>query len=109
MPRRRTKASSESSRIEPLSPAEAERLAGAFKLLADPTRLRLLSIVASTDETCVCDLVGALDVSQPTVSHHMKLLKGGGLVEGEARGSWTYYRLVDGADELLRSTLATRI
>lgn len=89
MPQQATHDRSGPRRPEPLTAVSAERLADRFKLLADPTRLRLLSILATNDETCVCDLVGVLGVSQPTVSHHVKLLKDAGLVEGEARGSWT--------------------
>lgn len=104
MPLRVTYDRSGSRRTEPLTAVDAERLAGRFKLLADPTRHRLLSILATNDETCVCDLVAALGVSQPTVSHHVKLLKDAGLIEGEARGSWTYYRLSDTAHDLLSSS-----
>lgn len=90
-----------SEQRRPLPPVEAHRLAARFKLLADPTRLRLLSIPAANEETCVCDLVGVLGVSQPTVSYHLKLLKGAGMVDGDARGGWTYYRLTDAAHTVL--------
>jgi ArsR family transcriptional regulator len=75
----------------------AERLAGVFKALGDPTRVRLLSMIAaSTDgEACACDLIGPVNLSQPTVSHHMRQLVDAGLVTREQRGKWAYYRLVN--------------
>ena len=78
-----------------LSEDEAEQAARVFKALADPTRVRLLSMVAASAgrEACVCDLTGSLDLSQPTISHHLKVLKDAGLLERERRGSWAYYRL----------------
>ena len=83
--------------------AEAERLAGALKAVADPARLRLLSLVArATDgEACICDLTAPIGLSQPTVSHHMKILVEAGLLTRDQRGKWAYYRLVDGALEKL--------
>ncbi len=78
---------------EPLAPEEAGMLAEWFGVLADPTRLRLLSLIAATGEACAaCDLVDPLGVSQPTVSHHLKVLRTAGLVESEKRGRWVYYR-----------------
>lgn len=76
---------------------EAERLAKAFKALGDPTRVRLLSLIAATpdQEACVCDLVEPVGLSQPTVSHHMKQLVDAGLVEREQRGRWAFYRVVE--------------
>jgi ArsR family transcriptional regulator len=80
---------------EPVAPDEAEQLAGWFGVLADPTRLRLLSLIAAAGEACAaCDLVEPLGVSQPTVSHHLKVLRESGLVESEKRGRWVYYRPV---------------
>lgn len=78
----------------PLSTAEAADLARRLKALADPQRLRLLSLLmASPDgEACTCDLTGSLGLSQPTVSHHLKKLHEVGLVDAERRGVWTYYR-----------------
>lgn len=78
-----------------LSEDDAEQAARVFKALADPTRVRLLSMVAAAAnrEACVCDLTGSLDLSQPTISHHLKVLKDAGLLERERRGSWAYYRL----------------
>jgi len=75
----------------------AERLARTFKALGDPTRVRLLSLIAATDggEACICDLTAPVGLSQPTVSHHMKLLVEAGLVTREQRGKWAYYAVVD--------------
>ena len=82
-----------------LSAEEAKRKALAFKALADPNRLRLLSIVKaeSSGESCVCDLTGPLGLGQPTVSHHLKILVDAGLLHREKRGTWAYYSLVPGA------------
>jgi ArsR family transcriptional regulator len=78
---------------EPLGEAEAVELARMFKALSDPVRLRLLSLIASHEggEACVCDLTGPFDVSQPTISHHLKVLREAGLVGSERRGTWVYY------------------
>jgi ArsR family transcriptional regulator len=79
-----------------LDAASAERLAGMFKALADPTRVRLLSLIAAHagGEACICDLTAPVGLSQPTVSHHMRLLVEAGLVTREQRGRWAYYRVV---------------
>lgn len=79
-----------------LSGDEAEQLAGVLKAVAEPTRLRLLSMVAASEgqEACVCDLTEPVGLSQPTVSHHMKVLVDAGLLQREKRGVWAYYRLV---------------
>jgi len=73
----------------------AARLAHMFKALADPTRVKLLSLIAAADggEACVCDLIEPVQLSQPTVSHHMKLLVDAGLITREQRGKWAYYRI----------------
>jgi ArsR family transcriptional regulator len=80
---------------EPISLEEAERIAPLVKALADPVRLRLLSLIASHagQEACVCELNDAFELSQPTISHHLKLLHGSGLLEREKRGVWVYYRV----------------
>jgi ArsR family transcriptional regulator len=80
---------------EPLSAEAAERIAPLVKAIADPARLRLLSLVAShaDGEACVCDLNDAFDLSQPTISHHLKLLHEAGLLDREKRGVWVYYRV----------------
>ncbi len=92
----------------PLTEAKAEELAVAFGVLADPVRLRLLSLVASAEagEACVCELVAPLGRSQPTISHHLKILADAGLIEGDKRGRWVWYRAVPGRLDLLRSVLA---
>lgn len=77
----------------PLSPGEAEDLARVLAALADPVRLRLLSLVASQDEVCSCDLEKPLAKSQPTISHHTTILSEAGLLVGEKRGRWTWWRV----------------
>jgi ArsR family transcriptional regulator len=81
-----------------LDQASAERLAAVLKALAEPTRLRLISLVAAQPdgEACICDLTAPVALSQPTVSHHMKVLVDAGLLTREQRGKWAYYRLVPG-------------
>jgi len=78
---------------EPLSVDQAEKVAPLLKALADPVRLRLLSLVASHDggEACVCDLNDAFDLSQPTISHHLKVLHEVGLLDRSKRGVWVFY------------------
>ena len=76
-----------------LDEREAEDLASVLKTLADPARLRILSIMARADELCGCDLEEPLGLSQPTVSHHLKQLREAGLVISERRGKWIYHRL----------------
>ena len=89
-----------------LDDADAEELAHAFAALADPVRLRLLSLIASADEVCACDLTGPVARSQPTVSHHTKVLSEAGLITGEKRGRWVYWKVVPERVAALRSTLA---
>jgi ArsR family transcriptional regulator len=83
----------------PLDAAEAARLTHVFKALADPVRLRLLSLIGAHDggEACVCDLTGAFDLTAPTISHHLKVLREAGLITADRRGTWVYYRLVPAA------------
>jgi ArsR family transcriptional regulator len=80
----------------PLDEATAGELADALKVLADPARLRLLSLIALSDggEACACDLVGPIERAQPTVSHHLSLLVAAGFVTREKRGRWAWYRVV---------------
>jgi ArsR family transcriptional regulator len=80
---------------EPLPPAGADELAPLFKAVADPMRLRLLSLIACHDggESCVCDLLDAFDVTAPSVSYHLKILREAGLISSERRGTWVYYRV----------------
>ena len=94
---------------EPIERADAERLAGVLKALADPARLRLLSLIQSAPEgeACVCDLTAPLELSQPTVSHHLRVLHEAGLLERDKRGLWVYYRLVPERLQLLRDALGT--
>lgn len=87
-----------------LTHEEAEGLAALLKILADPTRLRIISHLTASDEVCACDLTGPLGVSQPTVSHHMKTLREHGYIESEKRGKWVYHRLVpERFDEVRRA------
>jgi ArsR family transcriptional regulator, arsenate/arsenite/antimonite-responsive transcriptional repressor len=82
-----------------MSEAEAAELSRVFKALADPVRLRLLNLIAAHPggEACVCDLTGPFDVTAPTISHHLKVLREAGLIDGERRGTWVYYRTIPGA------------
>jgi len=89
----------------PLETTEAESLAARFKALADPTRVAIVNRLAAAAEVCVCDLNAAFDLSQPTISHHLKVLRVAGLVESSRRGTWAYYRLVPEAVGALRQTL----
>jgi ArsR family transcriptional regulator len=84
---------------------EASDLAGVFAALGDPVRLRLLSIVATEGEVCSCNLEAPLAKSQPTVSHHTRVLAEAGLIEGEKRGRWVWWRVVPAQMERLRSLL----
>ena len=77
-----------------LSAAEADELAPVFAALGDPVRLRLLSIIAAEGEACSCHLEGPLEKSQPTISHHTKVLMEAGLIAGDKRGKWTWWRVV---------------
>jgi ArsR family transcriptional regulator len=90
-----------------LNKADAEQLASAFKAIADPTRLLVLSFIAAqpSGEACVCHFTGPLGLSQPTVSHHLKLLYDAGLVDRERRGAWVYYRIIPDRLVALRDAL----
>ena len=90
---------------ELISAETADALARRFKALGDPTRVAILNRLATAGEVCVCDLNAAFDLSQPTISHHLKLLREAGLVESERRGTWAYYRLVPEAIAELASAL----
>lgn len=92
---------------EPLTPGQAVELARVFKALGDPVRLRLASLIASHDggEACVCDLTDAFDLSGPTISHHLKVLREAGLITGERRGTWVYYRIEPDALRRLSAVL----
>lgn len=92
----------------PLGADDAETLARALKALADPARLRILSLVSASaeGEICVCDLSEPLGLAQPTVSHHLKVLTDAGFLEREKRGTWAYFRLVPGALDAVTRPLA---
>ncbi|AUH68974.1 MULTISPECIES: ArsR/SmtB family transcription factor [Gordonia] len=93
---------------EPLCVEDAGEVSSVFKALADPIRLRLFSLIASHagGEACVCDISPAVDVAQPTISHHLKVLKAAGLVASERRASWVYYRVVPEALATLTAVLS---
>lgn len=93
-----------------LDTTAAERLAAVFKALADPARVKLVSLIAAAEggEACICDLTEPLGLSQPTVSHHMKLLVESGLVTREQRGKWAYYRVNPEALDRLAAAVSTQ-
>lgn len=92
----------------PLSEADAVELAAALRVVADPARLRLLSLIAAapTGEVCACDLVEPLGRSQPTISHHLSVMSAAGLLERDKRGKWAWYRVVPERLAVLRDALA---
>jgi ArsR family transcriptional regulator, arsenate/arsenite/antimonite-responsive transcriptional repressor len=92
-----------------IDPGQAGLLAVGFKALADPTRLRLISLVAAHEgeEACVCDLTDPVGLSQPTVSHHLKILVDAGILARHQRGRWAYYRLVPGALDALAALITS--
>lgn len=92
---------------EPLDAEQAGTLSRVFKALGEPVRLRLLSLIASHagGEACVCDLTGAFELSGPTISHHLKVLREAGVIEGERRGTWIYYRVRPDTLRLLSDSL----
>ena len=94
--------------VAPLDRAHAEQLARLLKAVADPTRLQLLSLVAQAPDrkSCVCDLTEPLGLTQPTVSHHLKVLVDAGLLTRERRGPWAYYSLVTERFDDLRTLLS---
>lgn len=94
--------------MEPIDAAEADELAQGFKLLADPVRLRILSLIANAPqgELCACDLPAVIGRSQPTVSHHLSLLAEAGLLTREQRGRWAWFRVESERIAVLRDALA---
>jgi ArsR family transcriptional regulator len=88
-----------------MSPDEARVVAAAFKALADPTRVAIVNRLSAAPECCVCDLTAEFELSQPTISHHLRVLRDAGLVESTSRGTWAYYRLVPEAIDRLRESL----
>jgi ArsR family transcriptional regulator len=89
--------------VRPLEPEAAEDLASVFKALADPTRVAIVNRLASGEKCCVCDLTEVFELSQPTVSHHLRILREAGLVESERRGTFAYYWVVPDAMDRLRA------
>jgi ArsR family transcriptional regulator, arsenate/arsenite/antimonite-responsive transcriptional repressor len=93
---------------EPIGETAAAGLAQVFRALADPVRLRLVSLIGAHQggEACVCELTTAFDLTQPTISHHLKVLREAGIIEGERRGTWVYYWLVPAALERMAALLS---
>lgn len=93
---------------EPVGEAAAAGLAQVFKALGDPVRLRLVSLIGAHQggEVCVCDLTTAFDLTQPTISHHLRVLREAGIITSERRGTWVYYRLVPAALERTAALLS---
>lgn len=93
----------------PIGTAEAEDLAAGLRAIADPIRLRLLSFIAAQPgaEACVCHLTAPVELSQPTVSHHLKLMHDAGVLEREKRGAWVFYRINPERLDALRAALTT--
>jgi ArsR family transcriptional regulator len=89
----------------PLPRRAAILLAERFRALSDPTRVAIINRLSRADELCVCDLTAAFDLSQPTISHHLKILRDAGLVESSRRGTWAYYRVVPETVDALREAL----
>jgi len=94
---------------EPLDAVQADDLARSLKAIADPARLRLVSLIAASEgqEACVCDLTDLLDLGQPTVSHHLKVLTDAGYLTRSKRGTWAYYALVPGSLDAVARLLVT--
>jgi len=92
-----------------IGPGEAQATAEVLKVLAEPSRLQILGMISGSHEgeRCICDLTEPLGLSQPTVSHHMRLLREAGIVEGERRGKWVYFRLADDLPPAARAVLGT--
>jgi ArsR family transcriptional regulator len=93
---------------DPVSEDAAAGLARVFRALGDPVRLRLVSLIGAHQggEACVCDLNAAFSLSQPTISHHLKVLREAGIIDSERRGTWVYYRLIPAALERMASLLS---
>jgi ArsR family transcriptional regulator, arsenate/arsenite/antimonite-responsive transcriptional repressor len=93
---------------EPVSEGTAAGLAQVFKALGDPVRIRLVSLIGAHQggEVCVCDLTTAFDLTQPTISHHLKVLRQAGIIESQRRGTWVYYRLVPAALDRVAALLS---
>jgi ArsR family transcriptional regulator len=89
----------------PMGRDDAERVAAIFRALADPTRVAIVNRLSGAEPVCVCDLTEAFELAQPTVSHHLRILREAGLVESQRRGTWAFYRLVPEAIGALRQAL----
>lgn len=96
---------------DPIGEEAAAGLAPVFKALGDPVRLRLVSLIGARQggEVCVCDLSSAFDLTQPTISHHLKVLREAGLIDSERRGTWVYYRLIPAALERIAELLSAPV
>ena len=96
---------------EPIGESAAAGLAQVFKALGDPVRLRLVSLIGAHQggEACVCDLTDAFDLTQPTISHHLKVLRDAGIITSERRGTWVYYRLAPVALERMAALLTASV
>lgn len=96
---------------EPIGEGAAAGLAQVFKALGDPVRLRLVSLIGAHQggEVCVCDLTTAFNLAQPTISHHLKVLREAGIITSERRGTWVYYRLVPAALERMAALLTAPV
>jgi ArsR family transcriptional regulator, arsenate/arsenite/antimonite-responsive transcriptional repressor len=96
---------------EPIDEVAAAGLAPVFKALGDPVRLRLVSLIGARagGEVCVCELTSAFELSQPTISHHLRVLREAGLIDSERRGTWVYYRLVPDALERMAALLSVPV
>ncbi len=92
----------------PIAREAAADLAATFKALSDPTRVAIVNRLSTAEAVCVCDLTAAFDLSQPTISHHLRILRDAGLVEAEPRGTWAYYRLVAEAIDALSGVFGPR-
>lgn len=96
---------------EPIDETAAAGLAQVFKALGDPVRLRLVSLIGAREggEVCVCDLTSAFELSQPTISHHLKVLREAGLIDSQRRGTWVYYRLMPATLERMAAALSSPV
>lgn len=94
--------------VRPLRAADQDRLVAAFKALADPTRLEIVRLVAAqTGPVCVCDIVDRFDLSQPTISHHLKVLRDGGILRSSKLGIWAFYEIEPDAEALLAEAVGS--
>src|SRR5688572_26920914 len=95
---------------DPIATSERDRLVGVFRALGDPTRLDVYRLIATQpDPLCVCDIVARFEVSQPTISHHLKILRAAGLVTVSRRGVWAYYAANPHGLEIVRAVLGTLV